>query len=59
VRVSAGICAVHLTNEFAEWLEGNPEFRLSELEEAAGVERETLNVIMNMLAKNGIIDIDS
>ena len=54
-RVSSGICAVHLTNEFAEWLKDNHTFTFAELLEITGAEREELTMIVNMLAKNKII----
>ena len=54
-RVSSGICAVHLTNEFAEWLEDNRTFTFGELLEITGAVREELTMILNMLAKNKII----
>ena len=54
-RVSSGISAVYLTNDFAEWLKDNKSFTFSELSEISGVEREYLNAILNMLAKNRII----
>ena len=54
-RVSAGISAVHITNDFAEWLKGNPCFTFAELLGVTGADREELALILNMLAKNGII----
>lgn len=55
-RVSVGISAVHLTDEFAEWLRDNQHFTFGGLLEISGVEREELNLILNMLAKNKIIN---
>lgn len=55
MRVSAGISAAHLTNEFADWLEGHAAFTFTELLDASGVKREELNAILNMLARNKII----
>ena len=57
-RVSSGIAAVHLTNEFAEWLRDTHTFTFQELLSATGAEREELALILNMLAKNQIITAD-
>ena len=57
-RVSSGIAAVHLTNEFAEWLRDTHIFTFRELLSAAGAEREELALILNMLAKNKIVIVD-
>ncbi|MBQ7733897.1 MAG: radical SAM protein [Synergistaceae bacterium] len=56
-RVSVGITAAHLTNEFAEWLQANPSFKFNELQKISDIEieREELTLILNMLIKNRII----
>ena len=54
-RVSSGILAVHLTNDFARWLMDNPAFTFSELVRVTEADREELTLILNMLVKNGII----
>lgn len=54
-RVSSGISAVHITKDFARWLEENHTFTFAVLLEASGCEREELSLILNMLAMNRII----
>ena len=56
-RVSVGIVAVHLTNDFAEWLQENKLFKFSELLNISNLSREELTLIVNMLIKNKIINI--
>ncbi len=56
-RVSVGIVAVHLTNEFAQWLKNNPWFTFTELAKISHIQHEELNLILNMLIKNAIINI--
>ncbi len=54
-RVSSGITAVHLADDFAEWLRGKGVFTFGELLRLTGAEREELAVILSMLANNSII----
>ena len=56
-RVSVGIVAVHLTNEFAQWLKNNPCFTFKELAKISHIQHEELKLILNMLIKNTIINI--
>lgn len=56
-RVSVGIVAIHLTNEFAKWLQKNRHFTFNALLCETEVSKEELNVIVEMLLKNGIIKI--
>ena len=54
-RVSCGILAVHLADEFAEWLMNRETFTFGELSEASGVSDEELGLVVNMLLQNKII----
>ena len=56
-RVSSGILAVHLTDDFAMWLMSNPSFTFSELLNVTGADREELTLILNMLAKNNMLTV--
>ena len=56
-RVSSGILAVHLTDNFAEWLMSHHGFKFSELLRVTGADREELTLILNMLAKNNILTV--
>ena len=58
-RVSAGISAVHLDNEFAEWLQDNTSFTFIELLKISGAGRDELTLILNMLIKNRILELMS
>ena len=58
-RVSAGISAVHLDNEFAEWLQDNTSFTFIELLKISGAGRVELTLILNMLIKNRILELMS
>lgn len=54
-RISSGITAAYLTNDFAQWLMNNPAFTFSELMSVTGADKEELTMILNMLAKNNIL----
>lgn len=54
-RVSVGIVAVFLEDEFAVWLKRNKHFSFQMLSQAAELSNTELNIILEMLLKNGII----
>lgn len=58
-RVSVGIVATHLTNEFAEWLQQNKNFSFASLKEVTELDDDNLNAVIDMLCKNGIVFIES
>lgn len=58
-RVSVGIVATHLTNEFAEWLQQNKIFSFAFLKEVTELDDDNLNAVIDMLCKNGIVSIES
>lgn len=58
-RVSVGIVATHLTNEFAEWLQQNKKFSFASLKKVTELDDDNLNAVIDMLCKNGIVSIES
>ncbi len=54
-RVSVGIVAMYLHDEFAEWLQENSKFSFEQLRQATELESDELNVVIDTLCKNGIL----
>lgn len=54
-RVSVGIVAAYLADEFAVWLMKNRGFSFRSLMSAAGGDRSRLDMVLDMLLKNGIV----
>ena len=58
-RVSVGIVATHLSNEFANWLQQNKTFSFSLLKDATELDNDDLNAVLDMLVKNGIVSVSA